>query len=356
MNRTPLTLALHWVESGLVPDWAIRYGIRRLLKQRLREERAHTSEAQQARKNQLIAQLRQSPLAIDTDKANEQHYEVPAQFFEYVLGPNRKYSSAYYDLNAPQMTLQQAEVRMLELTCQRAQIQNGEKILELGCGWGSLTLFMAQRFPQSQITGVSNSRSQREFILTQAAARGLSNIEIITADINHLDFGQREPFDRAVSVEMFEHVRNYQHLFSNISRWLKPSGRIFIHIFSHHRYAYPFEERDDSDWMAKYFFSGGLMPSHDLLLYFQDHLRLIDHWTVDGRHYERTSNAWLANMDSNRDAIWPILEHTYPGQASLWWHRWRIFFMACAELWGYQAGQEWQVTHLLFENRAPRSP
>lgn len=339
------------LERGLIPDRLIRFGIRRLLQQRLREETESNAEAQLERKKKLIAELKQSPLAIETDKANEQHYEVPAEFFRLVLGVNRKYSCAYYELDNLLDDLDHAEERMLNLTCERAQIQDGDRILELGCGWGSLTLHMAKKYPRSSIVGVSNSRSQRTAILERAAKLGLNNVEIITADINHLTLGGHQPFDRAVSVEMFEHVRNYQTLLSRLSGWLKPSATLFIHIFTHHSLCYPFEVRDASDWMAKYFFSGGLMPSDDLMLYFQEDFKLLDHWRVDGRHYERTSNDWLRNMDQNRAQIEPILATTYGPDAGIWWHRWRVFFMACAELWGYRGGQEWLVTHQLFQNR-----
>jgi cyclopropane-fatty-acyl-phospholipid synthase len=339
------------VEMGLVPDIFIRYGIRRLLKQRLAEECSDSLESELNRKWQLINELKHSPLAIETDKANEQHYEVPADFFGLVLGAHRKYSCGLYDLNDSTMSLTVAEQRMLELTVERANIQDGERILELGCGWGSLTLFMAKRFPAARITAVSNSNSQREFIQNEARSRGLTNVHIITADINHLDLNHLEPFDRAVSVEMFEHVRNYQSLLNKVSGWLKPQATLFVHIFSHHCYAYPFEIRDASDWMARYFFSGGLMPSDDLLLYFQDDFFLRSHWRVDGRHYERTANDWLANMDRHERSIRAIFHETYGEQAAVWWHRWRVFFMACAELWGFNRGQEWLVTHLLLENR-----
>lgn len=349
MNSIGLKIGLDLVDKGLVPDGIIRANIRRLLKQRLYEERSATVEQEQQRKNALIAELRKSLVAIETTKANEQHYEVPADFYGYVLGPRRKYSCAFYDLQDHQMSLAQAEERMLALTCQRAGVQDGEQILELGCGWGSLTLYIAEHFPNVKITGVSNSHSQRQYILAQAKQRQLNNVEIITKDINNLDLSDRERFDRAVSVEMFEHVRNYEFLLGRLSGWLKPKARLFVHIFTHHRYAYPFEIRDSSDWMAKYFFSGGLMPSDDLLLYFQQHFSIVDHWKVDGRHYERTSNDWLKGMDANQAAIWPVLEATYPGEARVWWNRWRVFFMACAELWGYGGGEEWLVSHYLFE-------
>ena len=343
-----MKLSMSLVEKGLVPDAVIRHGIRRLLAQRLIEEDKGDPELQQAHLMQLVEQLRQSPVAIETSAANEQHYEVPAAFYQQVLGKHLKYSSCYYQ---PGVTsLDEAEAEMLRITVERAQLKNGERILELGCGWGSLSLYMAAKYPESQITGVSNSHSQREFIMAQAKARGLSNLEIITCDVNVLEFSRDRQFDRVVSVEMFEHMRNYQTLLRRISTWLKPGGTLFVHIFTHREYAYPFEVRDESDWMAKYFFTGGIMPSDDLLLYFQDDFKLRNHWQVNGQHYQKTAEAWLANMDVHREQIMPVFIQTYgAGQSLKWWNYWRVFFMSCAELWGYNQGREWLVSHYLFE-------
>ncbi len=343
-----MKLSMSLVEKGLVPDAVIRHGIRRLLAQRLIEEDKGDPELQQAHLMQLVEQLRQSPVAIETSAANEQHYEVPAAFYQQVLGKHLKYSSCYYQ---PGVTsLDEAEAEMLRITVERAQLKNGERILELGCGWGSLSLYMAAKYPESQITGVSNSHSQREFIMAQAKARGLSNLEIITCDANVLEFARDRQFDRVVSVEMFEHMRNYQTLLRRISTWLKPGGTLFVHIFTHREYAYPFEVRDESDWMAKYFFTGGIMPSDDLLLYFQDDFKLRNHWQVNGQHYQKTAEAWLANMDVHREQIMPVFIHAYGAAQSLkWWNYWRVFFMSCAELWGYNQGREWLVSHYLFE-------
>lgn len=343
-----MKLSMSLVEKGLVPDAVIRHGIRRLLTQRLIEEDKGNPEAQQAHLMQLVEQLRCSPVAVETKAANEQHYEVPAAFYQQVLGKHLKYSSGYYQ---PGVTrLDEAEAEMLRITTERAQLKNGERILELGCGWGSLSLYMAAKYPDSQITGVSNSNSQREFILTQAKARGLSNLEIITCDANVLEFTRDQQFDRVVSVEMFEHMRNYQTLLRHISTWLRPGGTLFVHIFTHREYAYPFEVRDESDWMAKYFFTGGIMPSDDLLLYFQHDLKLRQHWQVNGQHYQKTAEAWLANMDAHREQIMPVFIQTYGAAQSLkWWNYWRVFFMSCAELWGYNQGREWLVSHYLFE-------
>jgi cyclopropane-fatty-acyl-phospholipid synthase len=355
MNTETLSMPLSWslrlLERGLLPDFAIRIGIRRLLQARLAEQRQGSLEAQQRHLMKLIARLRLSPIAINTADANLQHYELPCGFFELVLGSHLKYSSGYY--RNPSDSLDQAEANMLQLTAERAALEDGDKILELGCGWGSLSLWMAERYPRSQITAVSNSRTQKRFIDARAAERGLKNLDVITCDVNHLSFSAAERFDRVVSVEMFEHMRNYESLMRRICDWLKPSGTLFVHIFSHKTYAYPFEVRDASDWLAKYFFSGGIMPSDALLLYFQQDLQVQQHWQVDGRHYNRTSEHWLQNMDRHRSEIEPILAQTYGSdQVRRWWIYWRVFFMSCAELWGYDGGREWLVSHYLFRKPA----
>ncbi len=339
--------AVHWVEQGLVPDRVVRLGIRRLLKARLVEMRDGDIEATAALSQAFLDELRAAPLALLPEKANEQHYEVPAAFFGAVLGPHRKYSSCYWPEGTD--TLAQAEAASLQATCERAGLADGQQVLELGCGWGSLTLWMAERFPNSRITALSNSNSQRQHIEAQAAQRGLTNVRVITRDMN--DFDTAERFDRIVSVEMFEHLRNWPQAFARVARWLNPRGRFFMHVFAHNGAPYPFVERDASDWMSRHFFSGGMMPSDDLALQCQDDLRLLNRWRWNGTHYQRTSEAWLRNMDEQRAVLWPLFERTYGGDAGVWWQRWRLFFMSVAELFGFEDGQQWWVSHYLFERR-----
>ncbi len=342
-------LAINWTEQGLLPDSVIRAGIRRLLKQRLAQIDAHDAEAACARTERFVAEMEAAPIALLPELANEQHYEVPADFYALALGRHRKYSSCYWPTGVT--SLEEAESAALALTCERAGLLDGMDILELGCGWGSLTLWMAEHYPASRITAVSNSHSQRDYILGEAARRGLGNVEVLTEDMNR--FTTDRTFDRVVSVEMFEHMRNWRRLFAQVHDWLNPGGRFFMHVFVHRAVPYAFEARDESDWMSRHFFSGGMMPSDELALRFQDRLRFVQRWRWDGTHYGKTSNAWLANIDARRDEALAVLAEVHGEEAAnRWLQRWRIFFMACAELFGHQQGQEWWVSHYLFERPA----
>jgi|SRR5688572_10009081 len=340
--------AIDWTEQGYVPDAVIRAGIRRLLHARLEDLQADSIERALVRTAEFVAQMDRAPIAPLPDKAREQHYEVPTEFFARVLGPRLKYSACLW--NEGIESLAEAELAALETTCRRAGIADGQNILELGCGWGSLSLYLAEKFPDSRITAVSNSDSQRQYILGQAAWHGLSNLQVITRDMNDFDIDQR--FDRIVSVEMFEHMRNYRQLFGRVARWLNSDGRFFLHIFCHRNSPYEFEDRGPDDWMGRHFFSGGMMPSAALPLHFQDDLRIVTRWAWNGNHYERTANAWLANLDAHRGELLALMERTYGvGAGRLWLQRWRIFLMACAELWGFRGGEEWFVGHYLFAAR-----
>jgi len=333
-------------ERGFIPDALTRFGIRRLCAQRLVEEGANQPELAAARFRGLLQELRRSPIAIETSAANEQHYELPTRFFQLCLGKRLKYSSCLYPSGAE--SLDAAEDAMLSLYGERAALADGQHILELGCGWGSLTLWMAERYPNARITAVSNSNTQRLHIERAAAERGLVNIRVLTCDVNRLEL-DAGAFDRCVSIEMFEHMRNYDTLFTRISRWLKDDGKLFVHIFCHRNLMYPFETEGDDNWMGKYFFTGGLMPAADTLLHFQQHLSIEQRWLLPGTHYQRTANHWLANQDANRDEVMAVLTDAYGAtEAARWNQRWRIFWMSCAELFGYDDGREWLVAHYRF--------
>jgi cyclopropane-fatty-acyl-phospholipid synthase len=315
--------------TGRIPDPVLRAGIRAACATRLRRERRRAPVFKEA----FVERLRRSPIAEQVEKPNEQHYEVPPELFRLVLGPRLKYSACLWPDGIE--TLQQAEEAMLALTCARAGVEDGMTLLDLGCGWGSLTGWLAERYPASRIVAVSNSRLQREWI----EALRLPNVRVLTADVNRLDLDER--FDRILSVEMLEHMRNYEALFARIASWLQRDGRFFCHVFTHDRFAYPYEE----GWMARRFFTGGTMPSDDLLPRFDRDLALEAHWRVSGLHYARTAESWLERLDANRAEVERVV-----GRRGA--EDWRVFFLACAELWGYRGGAEWLVSHYRFSKRA----
>jgi cyclopropane-fatty-acyl-phospholipid synthase len=347
--------AINWAESGLLPDALIRAGMRRLMAQRLA---AHADLPVSRRTDvfrQFVHELRQSPIAINTLDANAQHYEVPSRFFAQHLGPQLKYSCCWYERGTE--TLAQAEQAMLRIYAQRArldELQPGQKVLDLGCGWGSLSTWLAEHYPHLQIVGLSNSHGQREFIEARAAERGLSNLRILTGNIAEFEMPAEVlegGFDRIMSIEMFEHMRNYQLLLAKLRRWMKDDAKLFVHIFAHPTLAYPYQVQDKSDWMTQYFFLGGIMPSEHLLAHFQDDVKLVDQWWVDGTHYQKTAEHWLQGMDQAKGPIMTAFKEAYGQDAERWFQRWRMFYMAVAEFFGYAHGSEWGVGHYLFEAR-----
>ena len=338
--------AVDWTETGLMPDSVIRAGIRRLLGRKLKEIHATDVEKAAIIKNRFVQMMGESPIALVPHLANEQHYEVPAAFYSEVLGRNRKYSCCYWPNGVDD--LDAAEDAALQVTAERAGIEDGMKVLDLGCGWGSLSLWIAEHFPKASVTSVSNSRSQRDYIVQAAESRGIENIEVHVCDMN--DFGAPGTYDRIVSVEMFEHMRNYPELFRRIGNWLEPDGRFFMHIFCHRTTPYEYIDRGPSDWMSRHFFSGGIMPSADLPMRIGGDLSVERHWQWNGDHYARSLRAWLDKMDARKGAVMSILEDTYgKDQADRWRMRWRIFFMACEELFAYNGGREWYVSHYLLK-------
>ena len=341
---------IEFAEKGFVPDVALRMGIRSLLRTRLRECAVDSEESAWDVMTEFYNSMDKAPLALNTSEANEQHYEVPTEFYDLCLGARKKYSSCYFPKGSE--TLDQAEEIMLAKTCERAGLTDGMKILELGCGWGSLSLWMAQKYPAADITVVSNSRTQREYIEGVAAKNGFKNLKVITCDMNRFEIDQK--FDRVVSVEMFEHMRNWRLLFERVSGWLKQDGKLFFHIFTHRFYTYPFETEGEDNWMGRHFFTGGIMPSFDLPLRYQDHLRIENQWLVNGNHYGETAEWWLRNLDANRSKALEIFnkaKHPSGDSPEVLVNRWRIFFLACAELWNFRGGNEWCVGHYLFSKR-----
>jgi cyclopropane-fatty-acyl-phospholipid synthase len=331
-------------ERGLLPDWLIRVGIRRLLERRLGQ-----IAREDGTRPDFVQQLRQGPIAIETDAPNVQHYEVPTAFFERVLGPRLKYSCCHYA--TPETSLAEAEEEMLDLFCRRAGLEDGMQVLELGCGWGSLCLWIAERYPNCRVLAVSNSRTQREYIDRRSSEMDLQNVDAVTADVGEFDTTRR--FDRVMSIEMFEHVRNHERLMARIAGWLDEGGKLAVHIFCHRSAAYPFETEGRDDWMGRHFFTGGIMPSQDLLLRFQRELVLEELWTVPGTHYARTLEDWLLRCDAERRRLLPVFQTDLgPAEGKRQLQRWRIFFMACAELFACRGGSEWFVSHYRFAKRS----
>ncbi len=335
-----MSLAVDLAERRLLPDGVVRFGMRRLMGQRLRDVRLADAET-------FAETMRSAPVAVATDDANRQHYELPAEFFATVLGPYLKYSSCLWDERTD--GLADAETRMLELTCRRAGIEDGMEVLDMGCGWGSLSLWIARHYPACRVLAVSNSRIQAAFIRERCAERGLDRVEVETADMN--DFSTDRRFDRVVSVEMFEHMRSWPRLFERIAGWMRPDGAFLQHVFCHERVPYFYEDRGAGDWMARHFFTGGIMPSLDLPRRFPDHLEVVEQWRISGLHYSRTLEAWLDAMDANRASLMPVFTATYGDDALRWFARWRMFFMACSELFRFNGGDEWFVAHTLMRPR-----
>ena len=338
---------MHWTieltERGLVPTPLIRAGIRRLVAKRLRDEVERHRDLG-TRQRAWLTEMCNAEIAPVPGLANAQHYEVPAAFYQAVLGAQLKYSAAYWPAEVE--TLDQAEEAMLRLTASRARLGDGQRVLELGCGWGSLSLWMARRFPRSTIVAVSNSASQRAFIESKARGECLSNVTAITADMNR--FEAPEPrFDRVISVEMFEHMRNWPRLLANVRRWVADDGLLFIHVFAHRHFAYPFEAtNEDDDWMGRHFFTGGMMPSVDLFERVPSPFTVLERQVIDGKHYSRTAEAWLANLELRSKEVRAIFAaHLGPARAGVQLQRWRLFFLACAELFAFADGKEWVVTH-----------
>jgi cyclopropane-fatty-acyl-phospholipid synthase len=320
-----------------LPDLIIRAAIQRLCSRTATRLSAGSAESDAW----FAGEMALRPIAEHTDAANAQHYEVPAAFFALVLGPNRKYSSCFYKDAAS--TLQEAEEEALRQTVEHADLADGQSILELGCGWGSLSLWMARQFPNSQITAVSNSNSQAAYIASEAAARELKNLRAVTSDMNVFD--PNAQFERIVSVEMFEHMMNWRELMRRIQSWLKPDGRFFMHIFTHRSGSYLFDRADREDWIAQHFFTGGVMPSHCLIRQYADLFAVEKEWRWSGAHYQRTALDWLANFDRHHGEIETILREVYGNDTALWMRRWRWFFLATAGLFGYADGSEWGISH-----------
>lgn len=341
-------LMLASLERNLLPDAVIRRLTRLLLAGRLRSGYKPTSEQQLSDLLAFAQSLREMPIAIQTEVPKSQHYELPTSFFKLVLGKHLKYSSCLFSEKST--TLEDAEKAMLELYCERSQIKDGHTVLDVGCGWGSLCLYIAQKYSNCKVTGICNSVTQKAHIEEQCRDHQLQNVEIVVTDIS--TFEMEASYDRIFSIEMFEHMKNYRDLLKKISAWLKPDGLLFVHHFCHKAFAYHFEDVSDDDWITRYFFTGGTMPAASLLLYFQDDVSIVNHWLVNGKHYARTSEEWLKRMDQNLSSITPIMQSTYGKDSAVKWTvYWRTFFIAVAELFGYNNGEEWMVVHFLFKKK-----
>ncbi len=340
--------AIDLAERRAAPDPVVRMGMRWLLGQRLRSESLAGGDHDRKGPQAFVDEIRSEPIAIATDAANEQHYELPAEFFETVLGPALKYSSCLWSGTTDDLAT--AEEQMLAVSCERAGISDGMDILDLGCGWGSMSLWIARHYPAARVLAVSNSRTQADFIRKRCDELGLDRVEVVTADMN--DFSTERAFDRVVSVEMFEHMLNWELLFARVASWLRPDGAFFLHVFCHRKHAYRYADAGAGDWMARHFFTGGIMPSEDLPRHVDTHLEVEQQWRVNGLHYSRTLEAWLDAMDDHREGLMPLFVTTYGNDAERWFARWRMFFMACSELFRYRGGDEWFVTHALLRPRA----
>ena len=338
-----LNIGIKLTELGLIPESILRLAIKKLLEQRLLEI-PNNPEERHIKKESFIRELQSSPIALSTELANEQHYEVPPAFFQEIMGKYLKYSCGWF--NEDTHSLDEAESNMLDLYIQRLEVANNQRILDLGCGWGSFTLYAASKFPDSQFVAVSNSNDQINYINHTAKERSLTNVQAIKQNMNDLSLDGS--FDRIISVEMFEHMRNYGALLKNLRDHLNDTGKMFVHIFTHKDFPYPYEVRGPSDWMSKYFFTSGLMPSHDIFSYFEDDFFVKNSWKVNGVHYAKTCNMWLQNHYKNKKNILNIFDGHYPN-IKQWFVRWQLFFLACEELFAYNEGNEWYVSHYLLE-------